>query len=212
MGLIQPDDLGKLSFDDVASCTPSAKTIKVLAEEMRAKLNIIVEESILQDAIAVYFSADKAESKKKQDKSQGSHFGKVISFWSDELERVDQHLLDADGSGGKSEECAEVAEDSIKRLLPEGKERHCLHGQCTDSGGGGTLGSFADELRKLNLCVPFGYIVLACCLHCLQLSLSTAIISVLGEGGLEGFENSRTGMQLLFSVYNLQSSWCTKEV
>ena len=206
--LINEDDTGPVKLEDVANACPTATTIKNIANKAKIDLEILTEHQILSEQTAVYISADKAESKAKQEKSQGSHFIKMLSHFSHEEGKVLVRLLDADGSGGSSKKCGKAAEFSLERIFEGEKHRHCLFGQCTDSGGGGTLGSFEEELKGAMLCVLVGYIVIACTLHCLQLCFSKPILEILGDGGIEMHENKRTAMQCFLAVYNLQNVWC----
>jgi hypothetical protein len=103
--------------------------------------------------------------------------------------------IDADGSGGKSEQCAAAICHSIKKF------RNAITffcGQTTDSGGGGVLYNLASELGKLNLCSPV-YFVTPCTLHGMNLIFANSVKGVFGEGGLE----YRNAMQLLHSLYDL---------
>ena len=81
---------------------------------------------------------------------------------------------------------------------------HLLHGQGTDSGGGGVLDDLADKLYDIgNICVQScNYLVANCTIHALQLQISNAIKITFGDGGLKKVN----AMQLLHSVYRLQES------
>jgi hypothetical protein len=76
----------------------------------------------------------------------------------------------------------------------------------TDSGGGGTGKLFHKGLDELDLCdsvtsYPVGY----CALHCLQLTLSNSILTVLGKPGRKSeTEYQCTALQLLHGIYSLQ--------
>ena len=60
-------------------------------------------------------------------------------------------------------------------------------GCTTDSGGGGASYSLYNHMDNLDLCMKEegSYLVVMCCLHTLQLTLSNAMLSVIGKGGLE---------------------------
>jgi hypothetical protein len=86
--------------------------------------------------------------------------------------------IDADGSGGKSEQCAAAICHSNK------KNRNAITffcGQTTDSGGGGVLYSLASELGKLNLCSPV-YFVAPCTLNGMNLIFANLVKGVFVEG------------------------------
>ena len=88
-------------------------------------------------------------------------------------------------------------------------------GQCTDSGGGGTLFSLARKLRELNLPgMSAEYHVGSCSLHNLQTALRNAIIEVFGEGGQESETGAykKNAMQLMHGMYNIHKqvlTFCT---
>ena len=69
---------------------------------------------------------------------------------------------------------------SLTRLFPDGVEIE-LHGQCTDSGGGGTLKALADKLRSKFALHPH-YIIASCKLHNVQTYLCNAVLNVMGDG------------------------------
>ena len=77
----------------------------------------------------------------------------------------------------------------------------------TDIGVGGTDKSFHCKLAALNVtAVPEIYLVGYCTLHCIQLTLSSAVKHVLGEGGTQkNGQYKQNAMQLLHGLYNLQS-------
>ena len=83
-----------------------------------------------------------------------------------------------------------------------------IAGQMTDSGGGGTLESVTAEIRLLSVVNFLVYSVGSCTLHFLQLSLSTPMKKVYGDGG-QGILNV---MQLLHSCYNLCKNHKTDEI
>jgi len=115
---------------------------------------------------------------------------------------VRTQLLDVDASGGTDEACAQAMRASMNKLKAEDDAHtHLLCGQCTDSGGGGTLESFRDAMNALHLCNPF-YLIANCCIHALQLQLGNAIKATFGEGGLDKVNV----MQMLHSVYRLQEA------
>jgi hypothetical protein len=90
-----------IAFDPEAlskSC-PSAKTLNSFIVDGSID-SILWLEDQFRDADAVFISCDKG-SRKGID-----HFPKVISWWSKTEQKVMSACIDADGSGGKSEECA----------------------------------------------------------------------------------------------------------
>ena len=87
-----------------------------------------------------------------------------------------------------------------------------LYGQCTNSGGGGTLHALACALKAHGLCHK-NYFVASCMLHDLQTALRNAVEMVLGCGGKdEAGEYLQTCMQMLHGAYNLQNWFETEEL
>lgn len=124
---------------------------------------------------SVYIACDKGSKKGV------SHFVKNLSWWSGN--RVHRICLDIDGSGGTTKECGDAISHSLKKVTLQGCQRVRLHGQSTDSGGGGVLDGLAKELQKRNLCIQSSqYLVSSCAIHNLQLTLANPMKELLGEG------------------------------
>ena len=101
-----------------------------------------------------------------------------------------------DAALGTTEEAAIAIEASMKKVTLHG-DTPKLHGQATDSGGGGVLENLATELVNKELTVVEGdYLVGACDIHCLQLQLSNPVKECLGPGQI----GKRNSMQLCASV------------
>ena len=127
------------------------------------------------------------------------NFIKYLVWWNHGLQRVVFQLLDSDASMGSHVECGMAIAKSLKKLDFEGSSLR-LQGQCTDSGGGGVLEGLATQLKALGVVLD-GYSVLACGIHSLQLQISRPIKELIGDGGLD----NRNAMQLLHSIYDVQS-------
>jgi len=139
----------------------------------------------------------------KGNKRGVSHFIKLLSSWDPTNKRVDVQVLDIDGSGGATADCAKATQASINKLkVNDADQTHLLAGQSTDSGGGGVLESLAEEMQALGLFWLDNCLVANCCTHGTQLQLSNGIKAALGEGGLENINV----MQMLHSVYRLQEA------
>ena len=143
----------------------------------------------------------------KGNKRGVSHFIKLLSSWNP-TGRVDVQVLDTDGSGGATLECANATQASINKLkINDDDDTHLLAGQSTDSGGGGVLEKLAEEMQGLGLCWLQNHLVTNCCMHGLQLQLSNGIKAALGEGGLDNVNV----MQMLHSACRLQESMDLEE-
>ena len=80
-----------------------------------------------------------------------------------------------------------------------------LYGQCTDSGGGGTLHALARELKNLGMLAEV-YHIIFCILHDIQTALQNAVELVWGSGGTDKYgEYFQTALQMLHGAYNLQN-------
>ena len=86
-----------------------------------------------------------------------------------------------------------------------------LRGQCTDSGGGGTLFALARKLNEFNMQHEH-YLIASCTLHNLQTALRNAVINVLGDRGTIDGEHKLNMMQMLHGCYNLQNWHELKEI
>ena len=103
-----------------------------------------------------------------------------------------------------TDDIANAVAHSLKQLFPDNIEIK-LRGQCTDSGGGGTLHCLAWALMQRNLVHP-QYIIVSRSLHNIQTCLRNAVTHVLGEGRTEDDESfTMNVMQLLHGAYNIQN-------
>jgi hypothetical protein len=173
----------------IAASCPAVKTLDNMFVDGSVDSLLWLQDQ-LKDALAVFIACDKGNRKGI------AHFPKVISWWSKREHQVMTVCIDADGSGGTSQECAQAIFQSLRKLngtIP------FFFGQTTDSGGGGVLYSLKAQLEKLGLVNPNLYFVAPCTLHAMNLIFANSVKSAFGEGGLE-FRNI---MQLLHSLYDL---------
>ena len=105
------EDAGISSADPaaVAKSCPSAKTLNSFIVDGSIDSILWLEEQF-RDAVAVFIACDKGNRKGID------HFPKVISWWSKKQRKVLSACIDADGSGGKSEQCATAIWHSIKKF------------------------------------------------------------------------------------------------
>ena len=139
----------------------------------------------------------------KGNKKGVGHFAKMLSKWKPEG-GVTLQLLDIDAAGGTSAEAAAAIKSSLSKLKNNEEDNtHLLHGQSTDSGGGGTLESLHTALKAEGLCSPEDeYKIGNCTIHATQTQLKNAVQNTFGFGALDKINV----MQLLHSVYRLQES------
>jgi hypothetical protein len=112
-------------------------------------------EDQFRDASAAFIACDKGKRKGID------HFPKVISWWSKMEKKVCSACIDANGSGGTSEERAKATWHSIQKFRGA---TPFFYGQTTDSGGGGVLHSLQREMALLFLCARVCFIA-PCTLH-----------------------------------------------
>jgi hypothetical protein len=160
----------EMTFDAeaIASSCPSAETSNYFVVDGSIDSMLWLEDQF-QAAAATFIARDKG-------KRQGiDHFPKAMSWWSTTDAKVCSACIDADGSGGTSDECARAIWHSIKtfRGAPP-----FFYGQTTDSGGGGVLHSLQRSMARLLLCARICFIA-PCALHgqlklCLAKAVQTA--------------------------------------
>eukprot|EP00978_Attheya_sp_CCMP212_P006531 scaffold15109_cov63-Attheya_sp.AAC.1 len=166
----------------LALSAPSSGTLKNLVADGATESMFVCLESIRDKGSRVFLTCDK-----------GGHenFVKIISWYGKKEGRVMTFNLDNDKVGGTSRDCALAIKHSLNAFYGEEDARNSLWGQTTDSGGGGTGVSFSNELNKEELTVDKqSYLISYCTLHCIQLTLGSPIMKVLGDGGLTGKGNS----------------------
>ena len=149
----------------------------------------------------IYLSCDKGNKKGI------GHFVKYLSWWNKDDPKVDVQLLDIDASGGTSTECASAIQASINKLrMVDNDGTNLLHGQTTDSGGGGVLEHLRDQMEPMGIIIADYnsnlHLVANCCIHALQLQLSSAVKEAFGEGALDKINAT----QMLHTACRLQES------
>jgi hypothetical protein len=178
--------LDNCQLDKYAKCFPSEAYLRDVMYSFAAE-NILELGQKLKGKY-VFLGCDKGNKKGV------THFVKVLS-WFDGT-KVLKQCLDIDASEGTTEDCANAINASLMKV---GVSK--LQGQTTDSGGGGVLDTLATALARKSLCHS-NYLVQSCSLHNLQLTIANPIKETMGEGGLD----KRNLLQMLHSVYDMQSS------
>ena len=191
---------------NISSSTPSASKLHELLQECATDSMYEVCEEILSNGCKIFLTADKGAMK-----GSHTHFVKIISWYSTKSKRIKTFCLDTDDSDGSSSDCANAIRHALIKIFGRDNVDFILQGQMTDSGGGGTGLSFHRTLQNQGITTnDANYLVGYCTLHCIQLTLSTPVKHVIGEGGTDNSGQYRQNtMQLLHEIYNLQS--ITKE-
>jgi len=149
----------------------------------------------------IYIACDKGNKKGI------GHFVKYLSWWKRDDPGVKVQLLDVDASGGTSDACADAIRASINKLREVDDDgTTLLHGQTTDSGGGGVLEDLHSKMEQRGVCVEDQdgnkYLIANCCIHSLQIQLANAVRASFGEGSIDKVNAT----QLLHTAYRLQES------
>lgn len=93
---------------------------------------------------------------------------------------------------------------SLKQIFPSDLEL-IIHGQCTDSGGGGTKVALAREVQSRNI-VHTHYLISTCSLHNLQTGLRNDMDTVLGVCGTDNKRDFvMNAMQIIHGAVNIQN-------
>ena len=194
----------KFDIGELVTSQPSREKLLQLVGETAVDTVLLTQKSILDNPI-LYFSVDKGNKKGNK------NLAKYICWYDKRKDAVTIFLVDVNCSDESTDEVADATVHSLKRLFPDG-ENIRLHGQCTDSGGGGTLHSMARAMHSRNMTSEH-YLVGSCSLHNLQTCLRNAVINVLGEGGTDANgEYLMNAMQMLHGAYNLQNWHETEEL
>jgi hypothetical protein len=191
-----------VNYRDLACSVPSASKLSEFVADSATDSKFLAAEEILEEGAKVFLVCDKGALK-----TANAHFVKILAWYSRKEGRVKSFMLDSEDSDGHSNECADAIRHSLSKFFGDNEKIIAvLNGQATDSGGGGVGKSLYENLEELNLCIPSeGYLMSFCTLHCLQLTLANAILTVLGKGGKKNEkEYCCTALQMLHGVYNLQ--------
>ena len=187
--------MNKLNLDHFARAFPSDNTLRKCNFAQATRDTMILGNELSGNK--THLACDKGN------KRGVGHFVKVLSKLSDQG-LVQTQLLDVDASGGTSKDCALAIQSSMNKLkINDEDNAYQLHGQATDSGGGGVLESLFKEMKELGLTAPENECHIAnCCIHSLQVQLSNAVKATFGEGALDRVNVT----QLLHSTWRLQES------
>mgnify|MGYP002812481187 CR=1 FL=1 len=189
-------------YANIAKNVPSATTFKECVIDAATDSTFITAEEIITEGARLFLLCDKGAKK-----TSNSHFVKLLCWWCKAEKTVKTFNLDANDTDGTSEKCAKAIRHALLKMFGTNDNLAIvLHGQATDSGGGGTGYHFLKQLAIQQLtCELEEYLTAFCTLHCLQLTLSNPIQHVLGEGGKDDKgEYKCNAMQALHGVANLQ--------
>lgn len=176
---------------------PSRNKIEALVTSNAIDTVMLTKHSLKDSSI--YLSCDKGN------KHGNKNLAKYICWFDSKEGKVKTFLLDVDCTEESTEAVVDALNHSLKKIFNNNNLESCISGQCTDSGGGGTLHALCRELKLRNLCSS-NYITCSCSLHNLQTCLRNAIVNVMGDGGEdENGAYAMNCMQMLHGAYNLQN-------
>ena len=184
---------------NLISSLPSPQKIQSLVTEHAVDTALLTLRSINSNP-NVYLALDKGNKKGNK------NLAKFFCWYDTEKDKVQTYLLDVDCVDEDTTDTFKGLEHSIKRFFAPNmtEESFLFRGQCTDSGGGGTLFALAKLIKDNNM-KHESYLVGSCTLHNIQTALRNAVVNVLGEGGSDDGEYRMNVMQLLHGAYNLQN-------
>ena len=186
--------------DKIVSSLPSDDSIKQAVTEYAVDTAILMQASILENP-HVYLACDKGNKKGNK------NLAKFFCWYCKKDRKVRTFLIDVDCVDEDTADIFAGIHHSIKRFFEsnDGEDVSIkFRGQCTDSGGGGTLFALAKVMKQHNL-MHECYVITSCTLHNLQTALRNAVVNVLGDGGLNDGEIKMNMMQMLHGCYNIQN-------
>eukprot|EP00957_Ditylum_brightwellii_P076192 5791584-Ditylum_brightwellii.AAC.1 len=177
------------------SAMPLSHKLKAATVENAVEQLILTKESISLDPF-VYSATD-----------TGNKFGnKALSnfcCWYCPKSKSQTYMLDCDCVDKSTEDIFSGLHHSLTRFFDETSVQ--LHGQCTDSSGGGAKFALAAKVKRVLMQGDL-YLISTCTLYNVQTALHDAVEHILGEGSQdENGDYKMNVMQMLHGAYNLQN-------
>ena len=141
--LIADAGIKGIDAENLASSLPKRKHIKSCTLDA-AIASTVCAAKLISKSKYLYLTADKGNNKEM------GHFPKIVIWYDEESNTIQEFLLDIDATDKTSEDAARSIVHSLKKLFEE--EDIKIHGIVTDSGGGGTLESLGWELQTFGVC------------------------------------------------------------
>ena len=191
-------DLGIVDSEETAikiiKATPCSTTLQNMLATQRELVNKFIA-GLVERGTKLCIAHDKGE------RCGLGRLVRELKYWCDESLRVISIRVDADGTNSDDTTVAEAIDHTLSVI-----EKHIvgdtlikLIGAITDTGGGGTTESNAEELKKLNRCMK-NFLVANCTFHAHSKCLQNAFEGSFGGGGL----GLNTSLQFIHTVYSLQ--------
>jgi len=127
-----------IEINDVVDALPSRQKLEQMVTSNAIDSVLLAMDSM--NEAHVYLSSDKGNKKGNK------NLAKFVCWYDTKDERVKTFLLDVDCTEEETCEIAEAVQHALKKVFRDTLTKK-LRGQCTDSGGGGTLHALARELK-----------------------------------------------------------------
>ena len=192
----------QIDAEKIIASLPSPQYLQTSVTNYAVETAILVRSSIEKNP-NVYLSCDKGNKKGNK------NLAKFLCWYDVNKKRVRTFLIDVCCVDEDTTDIFQGVYHSIKRFFDAddgntNADLLKLRGQCTDSGGGGTLYALANKIKEYNM-QHNSYLISSCTLHNIQTALRNAVINVLGDGGMEDGEFKLNVMQMLHGCYNIQN-------
>eukprot|EP00978_Attheya_sp_CCMP212_P048098 scaffold473164_cov149-Attheya_sp.AAC.1 len=176
---------------------PSASTLRHMVREAR-------EHSVKKFATVLDNGSPFAMAFDQGERAGLGRLIKEMSWFDFDSDCVIDIRLDSDASRKTDTDVAGALHSSLKQVDKYRNEEKIskASGQCSDSGGGGTIESVTEALRLVDRVDNFVYHVSACCLHAQSKALQNSVEFNYGEGGL----GNNNFLQLLHTCWSLQEA------
>ena len=176
------------SMDDIVARTGAKRnTFGRMVGEAAATL-LFLHRQDLELAKSIFSASDKGDD---------GHLAKASTHFCRRTQKVKTFLMDVEKCSGTSRDTALALKHSFDRMMQGDPD--VFDGTGQDAGAGGTGESLKRELIKLSI-AKSASLVAYCAIHGIQVTYKNAILSILGDGGLQ----KRTAVQYLHTVWNLQ--------
>ena len=181
----------------IARASPSPDTLKSMLRIQRELVKKFVA-GLAKKGVKFCIAHDKGE------RCGLGRLVRELKYWCPDTSRVISIRVDADGTNADDTTVAEAIDHTLAEIEKYGGNTKMIKliGAITDTGGGGTTESNAEELKKLDRCSN-DFLVANCTFHAHSKSFQNAWEGVFGGGGL----GVNTSLQFIHTAYSLQESF-----
>ena len=184
-------------FDNLVASCPSSSTISSSVDWAAAgTVNLLSHVLKESSDPRIYLGCDKG----------GNHLVTYMYFFNQLTEKTEAVMIGADESLDSTKGVSKALDFALDRINIDKSKRLVVHGQMTDSGGGGTLESLEGALRNHGLCSQSEYFVGNCSLHNYSNAFAYPFKKCFGEGGVDVINP----IQAAHSCWDLQEQFDPK--